>query len=71
VCPLKCRYMKVQVELLWVCRIRPARRDIAVNGLERQHRTGGCVKSRPAIANGPPRVRLIDTATKQRAIERR
>jgi hypothetical protein len=56
---------------LWMCRIGPARRDIGIDGLERQHLTGGRVKSRPAIAERPPRIWLIDAAAKQRPVERR
>jgi hypothetical protein len=70
-CPLNCLHVKVEVELLWMWRVQPARRDVVVDGLERQHLPGGRVKSRPAIADGPPRIRLVDGAAKQGAVERR
>ena len=62
-------HMKVQVELLWVGGIRPPRGDVAVDGLERHYRARGRVESRPAIADRPPRIRMIDAAAKQGAIE--
>jgi hypothetical protein len=62
-------HMKVQVELLRMGGIRPPRGDVAVDGLERQYRARGRVESRPAIADRPPRIRMIDAAAKQRAIE--
>jgi hypothetical protein len=61
--------MKVQVELLWIGGIRPPRGDVAVDGLERHHRARERVESRPAVADRPPRIRMIDAAAKQGAIE--
>src|SRR5215469_4707409 len=53
-----------------MCWIGPAGRDIGVDGLERQHLASGRVQGGSAIADGPARIRLIDPAPEQGAIER-
>src|SRR5215469_15444741 len=63
--------MEIQVELLRMRRIGPARRDVGVDCLEREHLTGRRVKSRPVITDGPPWIRLIYVAADQGAVERR
>src|SRR5215469_6116709 len=41
--PAQVRPHEIQVEVLWMCWIGPLRWVVAVDGLERQHLSAGCV----------------------------
>lgn len=55
----------VEVELLGPGRIGPARRPMVFHALEGEHQPGGDVQRRPAVAEGPPRIRLVHHAAEK------
>lgn len=68
---IEARDVEVEMELLRTLRIWPVRRDVPLDGLEGQHLTGRRVKRCPAVADRPARIRLVDRAAQQSAVERR
>lgn len=67
--PTAIRYVDIEVELLWVCRVRPLGRVEVISPLERQDRPVLDVQRHEGLARGPPRIRPVHLATQQSAIE--
>jgi hypothetical protein len=61
----------VQVKLLRVRGVRPPRRAVILDTLERQYLARVDVKSREGAVDRPTRIRLIDHTAKKRLIELR
>jgi hypothetical protein len=61
----------VQVELLGVFRLRPSRRSVVGDLLERQDQPGVGVQGGELLAHGPPPVRAVHLTAEQFAIELR
>ena len=67
--PIAIRYVDIEVELLWVCRVRPLGRVEVVRPLERQGGPVLDVQRHEGLARGPARIRPVHLATQQGAIK--
>ncbi len=67
--PIAIRYVDVEVELLWACRVRPLGRVEVIRPLERQDGPVLDVQRNERLARGPPRIRPVYLATQQGAIK--
>jgi hypothetical protein len=69
--PVEVGDLDVQVKLLWVRGVRPPRRAVILDTLERQHQARVDVKGREGAVDRPTRIRLIDHTAKKRLVELR
>jgi hypothetical protein len=66
---LEVRDLDVQVKLLRVRGVRPPRRAVTLDALERQCEARADVKGREAAADRPPLIRLVDHTAEKRPVE--
>ncbi len=67
--PVKVGDIEVQMELLRVRAVRPPRRPVILDALERKYQARARVKGREVVTDCPPAIGLVDRTAEERLVE--